>query len=464
MLNELENLLNANSTEFSFPRICSAGNLYSAWRKVRANRGAGGVDAVTLKDFEKNLQDNLQELSRNLLNDTYQPLPVKFVQVTKTKGRMRELGILTVRDRIAQRAVLDVIEPEFEPLMKDCNFAFRQCRSVEMAIQQILVSRANGFWWTVEADITDYFGSINREILLRDMRRVVSDENILHLIELWLAAGILDETWWLAGNKKVAKANVAVCEAITGALDNLIAQKYDAADDLTGFPVEFSESSEIICPFEEEKLKKQKWREEVTKLMRDGIWLAAAHRGLLGKILGTKMLAAGSLAIAGLAVTPTLIETYRRRFHPRKGILQGSPLSPLLANLYLTDFDGKFTPNDTQLVRYCDDFVILCRTEAEARRALQRAERELGKRNLKLHPGKTRILSPTDEFEFLGYRFLSNGTIEPPPNATSEVAKKLKEMSKKVGAKFRRQNGKFKVEKTKMKSWKEFFEIFDSRK
>ncbi len=90
MLNQIENLLNPNNADISFSQICRAENLYAAWRKVRANRGAGGVDAVSLKDFEKNLRDNLQELSRNLLNDTYQPLPVKFVQVMKANGKMRD--------------------------------------------------------------------------------------------------------------------------------------------------------------------------------------------------------------------------------------------------------------------------------------------------------------------------------------------------------------------------------------
>lgn len=463
MLNKLENLLNPNNPEFSFPNICSAENLYAAWRKVRANRGAGGVDAVSLKDFEKNLHDNLQELSRNLLNDTYQPLPARFVQVMKANGKMRELGILTIRDRVAQRGVLDAIEPKFELLMKDCNFAFRQGRNLEMAIQQILVSRANGFWWTVEADITDYFGSINREILLRDVRRVVSDEKILHLIELWLNAGILEETWWQTGNKKIANANAVAYEAIREGLDNLVAQRYGAADDLMNFPIEFDEPEEL-SPFEVEKLKKNRRREGVKKLIQDGFWLAMSHRVLLGKILGAKLLGVGGLAIAGMALTPALIETFRQRFHPRKGILQGSPMSPVLANLYLTDFDEKFTRNNAQLVRYCDDFVILCRTEAEASKALQRAERELAKRNLKLHPEKTRILSPSAEFEFLGYRFLSNGSIEPPPTATGDLAKRLKEMSKKVEAKFRGQSSKFKIEKIKVNSWREFFEIFNKKK
>src|SRR4028119_1622774 len=100
MPNTFKNLLQTIDDNSAFQQICSAESLYAAWRKVRANRGAGGIDAVSLKDFEKNLQNNLQELSRNLLNRTYQSLPVRFVQVMKSNGKMRELGILTVRDRV----------------------------------------------------------------------------------------------------------------------------------------------------------------------------------------------------------------------------------------------------------------------------------------------------------------------------------------------------------------------------
>jgi hypothetical protein len=136
--------------------------------------------------------------------------------------------------------------------------------------------------------------------------------------------------------------------------------------------------------------------------------------------------------------------------------LQGSPMSPVLANLYLTEFDKAFANADFKLIRYCDDFVILCKTEVDAKKAKQFAENLLSKRCLKLHPDKTKLLNPTDEFEFLGYKFLSNGIVEPPPTATNKMAQKIKEMS--VNAKNRLP--KFKVEKKSVKTWKEYFDIF----
>src|SRR5260370_13976028 len=123
--------------------------LYQAWRKVRANRGAASVDAISLRLFEKDLKPNLSELGRNLVNKSYEPMPARYVSVPKPNGKERELAIPTVRDRVAQRVVLDLIEPLFEPQFLDCSFAFRPGRSVEMAIQRFVVARAQGLRWIV---------------------------------------------------------------------------------------------------------------------------------------------------------------------------------------------------------------------------------------------------------------------------------------------------------------------------
>lgn len=107
------------------------------WRRVRANRGAAGVGSISIRAFEHEAEQNLTELSRNLLERTYEPLPARYVTILKQNGKERELGILTVRDRIAQRAVLDAIEPLFESQFLDCSFAFRPNRSVDMVVQRI---------------------------------------------------------------------------------------------------------------------------------------------------------------------------------------------------------------------------------------------------------------------------------------------------------------------------------------
>ena len=107
--------------------------------------------------FEANLAANLQELARSLQSRSYQPLPARFVTITKENGKERELAILAVRDRIAQRAVLDAIEPILEPQLLDCSFAFRPGRNCGMAIQRMIAARANGLWWTVESDVQNFF-------------------------------------------------------------------------------------------------------------------------------------------------------------------------------------------------------------------------------------------------------------------------------------------------------------------
>ena len=152
-----------------FEQIVEIKSLYNAWRKVRANRGSAGIDQISWFGFEQGLDANLAELSRNLKSLTYQPLPVKFVKIAKANSKTRELGILAICDRVAQRAVLDVIEPIFEAEMQDSNYAFRAGRNCQMAIQRLLLHRANGDWWTVESDIQNYFAEIDIRILLAEL-------------------------------------------------------------------------------------------------------------------------------------------------------------------------------------------------------------------------------------------------------------------------------------------------------
>lgn len=432
-----------------FRRIVSVSSLYQAWRKVRANRGAAGVDAISLDEFEANLTANLRELSRSLLSGAYQPLPARFVTIAKENGKERELGILTVRDRVAQRAVLEAIEPLVEPLLLDCSFAFRQGRNVEMAVQHMIAARANGFWWTVESDVQDFFGSIDRRLLLKEVGQAVPDENVLRLLQAWLDAGALEQEaaesakWRRQGRVAVANLRLLMRESINHAVDDYVAQRLgvsgseDYLNNELAFQAEEQEADETSLMEGRAVAQRQTRREAVKRLVQDGALLALSQRALLGRLLSTKVLGLGGLAVTAAVLTPKAVAAYRHYFHPRLGTLQGAPLSPLLTNFYMTPFDRELTGQGFRLIRYCDDFVIQCRTEREAQSALRAAEQTLAGRRLRLHPDKTGIVPPDGEFEFLGYDFAADGRVIPPPNVPEQVAQQIRALARRA-AKWRR--------------------------
>lgn len=441
----------AATQEEIFNRVVSTPALYQAWRKVRANRGAAGIDAVSLQVFEERLHENLRELSRSLLSGAYQPMPARFVTVKKDDGKERELAILTVRDRVAQRAVLDAVEPLVEPLLLDCSFAFRQGRNVEMAIQRMLAARANGFWWTVESDVEDFFGSIDRRLMLRELEEVVPDKKVLRLVQAWLDAGALEEMqsaragWMRQGREAWASLQLMLRESVNQSLDDYVAQQLGVvgggegfmADDLNGVQASVeSQGNASVLDWQTEAQRKTK-RAAVMRLLQDGALLALSQRALLGRLLSMKVLGLGGLAAAGVMLAPKALGLYRSYFQMQRGTLQGSPISPLLTNFYMTPFDREIAEQGFRLIRYCDDFVIQCRTQAEAEAALRAAEKALAGRSLKLHELKTRVVPPKTELEFLGYFFAADGRIVPPPTVPEQVAQQLKALAQRA-AKWRK--------------------------
>lgn len=422
-------------------QVASLPSLYQAWRKVRANRGAAGIDAISLQAFEQNLQPNLSELARNLLNRTYEPLPARYVNVPKSNGKDRELAIPTVRDRVAQRAVLDCIELLCEPQLLDCSFAFRPGRSVEMAIQRIIVARAQGFRWTVDADIKDFFPSINHGLLIEDLSSVIEDNDILRLIRLWLDAGVLDGSrpsarWIAHWRDTLAGANMAVRDAVNNLLDEFLSNRLGAErgmafsgsvggqSELVDEEV-FSGSSEISSV----PRKSGFGRAALARLIQDGLLLAVAERAVLRGAFAAKLLGIGGAAFLLAAAAPPVIRKLRETAAPKTGALQGAPISPLLSNIYLHPFDLAIIEKGYRLVRYCDDFVILCGSEAEAHDALRFAGTSLQKRSLQLNTEKTGLVAPDEEFDFLGYRFNTDGSITAPPSVPEIVTSKIVELA-----------------------------------
>ena len=269
-------------------KVFSRKNLERAWEKVKKNRGSAGIDEVTIAVFELRKGYYLDLLHRKLRDGTYRPHPVKRVEIPKADGGVRKLGIPTVLDRVCQQALVQRLEPIFEPQMSDCSFGYRAGRSPHMAMRKVWRELHAGNVWIVDADLRQYFDTIDQDKLIDLMAEEISDGRVLQLIRDILRAGVCDGESW----------------------------------------------------------------------------------------------------------QPTLT-----------GVPQGGVASPLWSNIFLTPFDRQMTLAGFCLTRWADDFVVLCRTRAEAQRALATAERflqeELG---VRLHPQKTRIVHISQGFEFLGYK------------------------------------------------------------
>jgi RNA-directed DNA polymerase len=294
MLTALEEGVKGGKWFSLMDKVYSGKNLTSAWERVRANKGAAGVDHQSIEAFQANQERYLEELETRLGEDRYEAKPVKREWIPKPGSReKRPLGIPVVKDRIVQTASRNVLEPIFEKIFAEHSYGFRPGRGCKDALRRVDTLLRTGRTWVVDADIRSYFDSIPHDKLMEDIKEQVADGRVLKLIEGYLKQGVMD------------------------GLD---------------------------------------------------LW------------------------------------------EPDKGTPQGAVISPLLANIYLNKIDHAMSGLGYEMVRYADDFVILCFTEEEAKNALAEVKARIEERGLTLHPEKTRIVDASIQvgFDFLGYHFERN--------------------------------------------------------
>jgi RNA-directed DNA polymerase len=272
-------------------KVYAPKTLALAWQKVKANRGAAGVDGVSIERFEAHSAEYLAELSESLKAGQYRSVAIRRVEIPKGDGSMRPLGIPAVKDRIVQTAVKLVIEPIFEVRFHSSSYGFRPGRSCKDALREVDRLVKDGYRFVVDADLKGYFDSIPHERLIERVRQRIGDGRVLDLIQSWLKQDIMKgmESWT-----------------------------------------------------------------------------------------------------------------------PMEGTPQGGVISPLLANIYLHPLDELMTGHGYRMVRYADDFVVLCQSREEAEAALALIRAWVAENGLSLHPDKTRIGNSWKKgggFSFLGYSF-----------------------------------------------------------
>jgi RNA-directed DNA polymerase len=249
-------------------KIWAKPNLEEAFKEVKRNRGAAGIDQVTIKAFESKVEHNLEVLQQALKNKTYRPKPVRRVYIPKADGTQRPLGIPTVGDRVVQAAAKRVLEPIFEAKFMECSYGFRPGRSAHMALTKIRKDLEDGFRYVIDADLKSYFDTIPHEKLIEMVRETIVDGSVLALLEKFLKAGVLEDGSFHMNDQGTPQGGV-----ISPLLANIYLHPLDKAMTERGHKLTRYADDFVIC------CKTQKGAERVLKSVT----------GLLEREMGLKV-------------------------------------------------------------------------------------------------------------------------------------------------------------------------------
>ena len=172
-------------------KILNDNNLYNAYKQVYKNKGASGIDGVTVEELGVYMYQHKEEIKEQIRNLKYKPSPVKRVEIPKENGKMRKLGIPTVVDRVIQQAIVQVITPIFEPQFSETSYGFRPNRRCEMAIIKALEYFNDGYDWIVDIDLEAFFDNVNQDKLIGIIRRTIKDGRVVSLIRKYLVSGVM---------------------------------------------------------------------------------------------------------------------------------------------------------------------------------------------------------------------------------------------------------------------------------
>ena len=433
-----------------FDQLCQPETLLAAWKPVRTGRTAAGLDQMTLAEYARDLEANIASLAARLREGRYYPLPVRTIEIRKSGGGSRQLGIYTIEDSIVQRAAKDVLEPLFESSFLQCSFGFRPGRNVPMAVKQALDFRAAGDVYLVDADISDCFGSLDHDLLMKLFSARIRDKRFQQLVRLWLDTGKVLPKPGQGESGLYERVTGWVSDSADDAVSHLLNDRFGGYG--SGYSVPNSYDDAYGAPMIDEaqsaeEIRKQARKEAIKRAAGAGLMWALTHAGRARKLVSPVGLALTGAAVLTAAAAPTVSRAVKRYLNPDEnrlhGIVQGGAVSPLLCNLYLHEFDVAMVKAGLHLVRYADDFIICCRTEAAARQAMESAAQKLAELRLRLHPQKTRIIRFDEGLEFLGFSFarFENTATPISPKDTSPVVTVLQtvgEAKNKLGPKLNR--------------------------